>query len=389
MGERLCGDNLDPIYNERKNNFRKQLPAFTLDDVFCKKIFEHDVMVLCGATGCGITTQLPQVLMEAAAKLTHEQHTNTNNTDKRHFGTGRIICTQPRRISATSVAERVSFERNEKMGDRVGYQIRFEQHASDTTELLHCTTGILLRFLVSNPKLKGIPCVMIDEVHERGIHTDFVLMILKDLVLERKGTNEPLKLVLMSATIDASNFLNYFDSNSSVEFNIMLVNENRDNDVFMADNDNDDFTSFNGKLFSVSFIEIPGKTNYLIEEYFIEDICHETGPSLVLRGPPPTSSNQGRVSVQEVRNPWASPEAVREKYYELGLQLKKSNSKVGKHVWKNLSNVLQRPFQLDVDLICKVVEHVENIDGLTKINKLQRKMGGPGDSCFFDNTNDE
>jgi len=113
---------------------------------------------------------------------------SSDQIENSRFGSGRILCTQPRRISATSVAERVCYERNEKIGNRVGYQIRFEHKASDTTELLYCTTGILLRFLVSNPKLEGVSCVIIDEVHERSVHNDFVLLILKDLVLERKGS---------------------------------------------------------------------------------------------------------------------------------------------------------------------------------------------------------
>ena len=140
LGERLVGDNMDPIYHERKNNLRKRLPAFGVGDEFCKRVFENDVVVLCGATGSGKTTQLPQLLMEAAAKLMSMQD------DTRQFGTGRIICTQPRRISATSVTERVCYERHEKVGDRVGYQIRFEQRATDSTELLYCTTGILVSF---------------------------------------------------------------------------------------------------------------------------------------------------------------------------------------------------------------------------------------------------
>ena len=157
LGERLHGESMDPVYIERRDNMRKRLPAFNVGDEFCQRVFENEVVVLCGATGSGKTTQLPQILMEAAARLMHEQHARlTPGNDGRQFGTGRIICTQPRRISCTSVAQRVCYERNEGMGDRVGYQIRFEQRASDTTELLYCTTGIVLRFLVGNPKLEVI-----------------------------------------------------------------------------------------------------------------------------------------------------------------------------------------------------------------------------------------
>ena len=155
----------DAVYEERKRTLRSRLPAFSSGEDFVQRVFDNDVVVLCGATGSGKTTQLPQILMEAASSL----HSNGDgNGAGRTFGTGRIVCTQPRRISATSVAERVAYERNEGVGERVGYQIRFEHRASDTTELLYCTTGILLRFLVGNPKLEGVACVIIDEVSDGG-----------------------------------------------------------------------------------------------------------------------------------------------------------------------------------------------------------------------------
>lgn len=307
---------------------------------------------MSGVRRCGKTTQLPQILMENASALMHERQSSNGNSDRgRSFGTGRIVCTQPRRISAVSVAERVCYERNERVGDRVGYQIRFEQKATDSTELLYCTTGILLRFLVRNPKLEGISCVVVDEVHERGVHTDMVLLILKDLVLERKGTDEPLKLVLMSATIDASNFLKYFDPESRVEFNNMSSTHGA-NDVGNLGSSVTAGGESSRSPFSVSFLQIEGLTNYPIEEFFIEDVCREI-PSVVVRGPPPDRGRGG--STREQRNAWATPEAVRAKYSELGLSV---NSR-DKRIWSDLSNALQRPFELDVDMVCRVVEYIE------------------------------
>jgi len=255
------------------------------------------------------------------------------------------------------VAERVCYERNEKIGNRVGYQIRFEHKASDTTELLYCTTGILLRFLVSNPKLEGVSCVIIDEVHERSVHNDFVLLILKVLVLERKGSGEPLKLVLMSATINASNFIKYFDPNSSIKFNNMAA---RNSDQLVDKEGNE---STGTSPFSVSFLQLEGKTNYPIEEYFIEDLFDEI-PSIVIRPPPASKGRAGKNGLMpEPRNPWASsPRAVMDRYQELEL---KSNNTTD---WKSLSNVLQRPFELDVDLICQVVEHIEIIEATVNTN---------------------
>ena len=187
---------VDPVYEERKRTLRSRLPAFSSGDDFVTRVFDNDVVVLCGATGSGKTTQLPQILMEAASSL---HSGGGSGSAGRAFGTGRIVCTQPRRISATSVAERVAYERNEGVGERVGYQIRFEHRASDTTELLYCTTGILLRFLVGNPRLEGVACVIIDEVSvgRRNPHGGFTgnptIYFLSEnscMILWRQGSRE-------------------------------------------------------------------------------------------------------------------------------------------------------------------------------------------------------
>ena len=203
---------------------------------------------------------------------------------------------------------------------------------------------------MGNPKLEGISCVILDEVHERSTQSDLVLLILRDLVLERKGLTEPLKIVLMSATIDASNFIKYFDPDSDIQFNNMSNAIRNKSEAPSTTTGKSSPSSF-----SVSFLEIEGKTNYPIDEYFIEDIYNEI-PSLVVSGPPPMSNRGGRNNgPQEIRNPWATAEGVRSKYHELGLKVKSNN----RGVWQTLSNVLQRPFQLDEELICKVVEHIE------------------------------
>ena len=98
-----------------------------------------------------------------------------------------IICTQPRRISAISVAERVAAERGERVGDTVGYAIRGENRAGSSTRLLFCTTGILLRRLESDPTLAGVTHVLVDEVHERSLESDFLLMALKKLLAKQKA----------------------------------------------------------------------------------------------------------------------------------------------------------------------------------------------------------
>ena len=118
-----------------------------------------------------------------------------------------IICTQPRRISAIGVANRVADERNEKIGATIGYHIRLEKRLSKHTHLTFCTTGILLRQLTGNPNLIGITHVVLDEVHEREILCDFLLILLKNLI---NTTRPDLKIILMSATVNSAMFSKYF-----------------------------------------------------------------------------------------------------------------------------------------------------------------------------------
>ncbi|KAJ3349723.1 hypothetical protein HDU83_000341 [Entophlyctis luteolus] len=117
-----------------------------------------------------------------------------------------IICTQPRRISALSLAERVASERAEAVGESIGYSIRGETKRSSQTRLIFATTGILLRMLHGDPALTRVTHVIVDEVHERSVDSDFLLVILKDLLSKRPE----FRLVLMSATIDSETFSNYF-----------------------------------------------------------------------------------------------------------------------------------------------------------------------------------
>jgi len=114
-----------------------------------------------------------------------------------------------------SVAERIADERGESIGDTVGYSIRLESKKSSRTRLLFCTTGILLKRLEDDKDLANVTHVFIDEVHERGIETDFLLMVMRDLLTRR---SQPLKLILMSATLDASLFHRYFGNAPSVKF---------------------------------------------------------------------------------------------------------------------------------------------------------------------------
>uniref|UniRef100_A0A2P2JPR1 RNA helicase n=3 Tax=Rhizophora mucronata TaxID=61149 RepID=A0A2P2JPR1_RHIMU len=173
--------------------FREKLPAFKMKSKFLKAVAENQILVISGETGCGKTTQLPQYILEEEISCMRGAECN-------------ILCTQPRRISAMSVSARISAERGETLGETVGYQIRLEAKQSDQTRLLFCTTGILLRQLIQDPHLTGVSHLLVDEIHERGMNEDFLLIILRDLLPRRPD----LRLILMSATLNADLFSKYF-----------------------------------------------------------------------------------------------------------------------------------------------------------------------------------
>ncbi|KAG8501132.1 hypothetical protein CXB51_003261 [Gossypium anomalum] len=183
-------------------SFREKLPAFKVKAEFLKAVAQNQVLVVSGETGCGKTTQLPQFILEE--EISSLRGANCN-----------IICTQPRRISAISVAARISSERGENVGETVGYQIRIESKRSAQTRLLfaqlECYSdswycSILFCCQVQDPYLNGVSHLLVDEIHERGMNEDFLLIILRDLLPRRPD----LRLILMSATINADLFSKYF-----------------------------------------------------------------------------------------------------------------------------------------------------------------------------------
>lgn len=170
---------------------RKSLPIYQYRDDFIAAINEYQILVIVGETGSGKTTQLPQYLHEAGF---------TKDGMK-------VGCTQPRRVAAMSVAARVADEMGVKVGNEVGFSIRFEDNTSDKTILKYMTDGMLLREFMTEPDLAGYSALMIDEAHERTVHTDILLALIKDLSRERPD----LKLLISSATMNAEKFAKYFD----------------------------------------------------------------------------------------------------------------------------------------------------------------------------------
>ncbi|KAI9120122.1 hypothetical protein K1719_008770 [Acacia pycnantha] len=177
----------------RMLEFRRSLPAYKEKEAIFSAISNNQVVIISGETGCGKTTQIPQFILESEIDSVRGALCN-------------VICTQPRRISAMSVSERVASERGEKLGESVGYKVRLEGMKGRDTHLLFCTTGILLRKLLADRNLKGITHIIVDEIHERGMNEDFLLIVLKDLLPRRPE----LRLILMSATLDAELFSSYF-----------------------------------------------------------------------------------------------------------------------------------------------------------------------------------
>jgi pre-mRNA-splicing factor ATP-dependent RNA helicase DHX16 len=171
---------------------RKSLPIYAYREEILKAVEEHQVLIIVGETGSGKTTQIPQYLSEAGY---------TKNGMK-------VGCTQPRRVAAMSVAARVADEMGVKLGNEVGYAIRFEDATSDKTLLKYMTDGMLLREFLTEPDLGGYSALMIDEAHERTLHTDVLLGLVKDIARFRPD----LRLLISSATVDAQKFAEYFDN---------------------------------------------------------------------------------------------------------------------------------------------------------------------------------
>ncbi|KAL7625279.1 putative ATP-dependent RNA helicase ucp12 [Parahypoxylon ruwenzoriense] len=211
---------------------RQKLPAWQARDLVISTVSRNQVTIIAGETGSGKSTQSVQFILD---DLYSKGFGNAAN----------IICTQPRRISALGLADRVSEERCSQLGKEVGYSIRGENKTSPQTKITFVTTGVLLRRLQTSggrtedvvASLADVSHVVIDEVHERSLDTDFLLSIIRDVLKRRKD----LKLVLMSATLDATTFQSYFASEG----------------------------------LQVGLVEIAGRT-FPVDDYYLDDIIRMT-----------------------------------------------------------------------------------------------------------------
>jgi len=171
---------------------RSMLPVWEYKERFAEMVNKNQTIVLVGETGSGKTTQIPQWCLEWV---------RARNPTKG------VACTQPRRVAAMSVAQRVSEEMDVCLGQEVGYSIRFEDCTSQKTKLKYMTDGMLLREAMSDPLLEAYGMVMLDEAHERTLATDILMGLLKEVAKQRPD----LKIIIMSATLDAGKFQNYFN----------------------------------------------------------------------------------------------------------------------------------------------------------------------------------
>ncbi|XP_017888277.1 dosage compensation regulator isoform X2 [Ceratina calcarata] len=198
---------------------RSRLPVFSIRNEIMRAINDNPVIIIRGNTGCGKTTQVCQFILDDYIASGQGAYCS-------------IAITQPRRISAVYVADRVAAERCENLGQTVGYSVRFESCLPKPYgSIMFCTVGVLLRKLESG--LRGVSHVIVDEIHERDVNSDFIMVVLRDMI----HVYPDLRIILMSATIDTTLFSNYFNN--------------------------------------CPVIEIPGRA-YPVQEYFLEDCIELT-----------------------------------------------------------------------------------------------------------------
>ena len=171
-----------------------RLPISRARKALVREAKRHENLIIIGETASGKSTQLPQYLYRSGfARL------------------GMIGCTQPRRVAAISIAERVAEEMGGNLGDKVGYTVRFEDTSSVNTKIKYMTDGMLLREAISDPLLKRYGVIFLDEAHERTVHTDVLFGIVRAAQKSRiESKFKPLKVIIMSATLEAEPFSNFF-----------------------------------------------------------------------------------------------------------------------------------------------------------------------------------
>jgi hypothetical protein len=245
----------DPTGAEAKmREVRDKLPIKKIREELCEALKTNPVVVVSGGTGSGKSTQCPQYILEDAIA-------NGFGPDTR------IVVTQPRRIAAVSVAERVAAERNERAGNSVGFSVRLHgcSPRDEGGSVEFVTTGVLLRRLMRDPGLRGISHVMIDEVHERDINTDFLLVLLRALLRKRPE----LRVVLMSATLDAESFSDYFARRSGLDWGEDGKARSGGSDFSVGSVD----LTQDSQSKAAPLLSVPTKPRHPVEMFYLEDLA--------------------------------------------------------------------------------------------------------------------
>jgi ATP-dependent helicase HrpB len=167
----------------------ERLPIYEIEQAIITSLREHRRLVIAAPTGSGKSTQVPQMLLEHGL-----------------LGAGQVVILQPRRLATRLLAARVAWERKVELGSEVGYQIRFENVTSPQTRIRYVTEGVLLRQMVTDPKLSGVSALIFDEFHERHLYGDITLAQALDL---QEQARPDLQIVVMSATLEAARLEEY------------------------------------------------------------------------------------------------------------------------------------------------------------------------------------
>jgi len=172
----------------QRNRAREELPIDVCREELMKMILDNQIVIISGATGSGKSTQLCQFVYEDTK-------------------CDRICITQPRKIATVSLARRVAEERNQRLGQEVGFVVRFSNQSSRRTRIKYITDGCLVRELVGNPDLPYYNCIILDEAHERSLQTDILFALVKNLCERRP---KDLKVIVTSATLNVEKFSEFF-----------------------------------------------------------------------------------------------------------------------------------------------------------------------------------
>jgi ATP-dependent RNA helicase DHX8/PRP22 len=181
---------IEMVANEIEKDF-DVLPVIDFKREILEAISKNQIIICIGETGSGKTTQIPQFILDSGM-----------------LKDGLIGITQPRRIAAITVAQRVCEERNVSIGNEIGYSVRFDDKTTEKTKVNYLTDGILVRECLSDRKLSKYSVIMLDEAHERSLNTDILFGLIKDACRMRKE----LKLIVTSATLDEDKFVKYFNN---------------------------------------------------------------------------------------------------------------------------------------------------------------------------------